>query len=404
MSMNHFPRPEQPGVIHQLKRRKFIQFASTAAIATLTTRALSGCASNAPAPSGTDTASPAPSGGKTLRILAWPGYNEPEVIGDFEKQFNVKVEFKAYIGGEQMLQFFNQSPRGTFDALISDGEYVKKLVALKALDALTAESLPELKNYYPEYQNFPGFVQDGKLMAAGTRCGVYGIAYNKKVLKPADVKSWDVLFKPELKGKVGLFDWYLPNMGNASMALFPGNENPYKLDDKQLKQVADWMIKLKPNVSLLTTSVQDINNAFINGNIVAGPVGDWVILGAIAEGKTDFAAVVPQEGAIRWSEAAAVCADSKNKDLALEWVKYMSLPKTQAALANAKAYKGIALNKNAVNSMDQKTKDLLGYIPDPEAPGKLIVETNVARTRARQLPVNQPEKAWQDIYNQFKTS
>lgn len=402
MSMNHFPRPEQSGIINRLKRRKFIQFASTTAIAALTSRTLSGCADET-----TSNSSGSPSaigGSKTLRILSWPGYDEPEVVGDFEKQFNVKVEFKTYIGGEQMLQFFNQTPKGTFDALISDGEYVKKLVALKALDPLNATNLPELKNYYPEYQNFAGFVQDGKLMAAGTRCGVYGIAYNKKILKPSDVKSWKVLFEPELKGKVGLFDWYLPNMGNASMALFPGNENPYKLDDKQLQQVTDWMVKLKPSVSLVTSSVQDINNAFINGNIVAGPVGDWVILSAIAEGKTDFTAVVPEEGAIRWSEAAAACTDGKNKDLALEWIKYMTLPKTQAALANARAYKGIALNKNAVSYMDEKTKALLGYIPDPIAPGKLIVETNVARTRARQLPVNQPEKAWQDIYNQFKTT
>ncbi|MDX2228271.1 MAG: extracellular solute-binding protein [Leptolyngbyaceae cyanobacterium bins.349] len=403
MSMPHFPRPENPQIISQLKRRKFIQFASTAAIAALTSRTLNGCA-NTTTPGGADSPNPATSAGKTLRVLSWPGYDEPEVIRDFEQQFNVKVEFKTYIGGEQMLQFFNQSPRGTFDALISDGEYVQKLVALKALDALNPETLPEIKNYYPEYQNFPGFILDGKTMAAGTRCGVYGIAYNKKILQPSEVRSWNVLFAPELQGKVGLFDWYLPNMGNASMALFPGNENPYKLTDQQLQQVAYWMVKLKPSVSLVTSSVQDINNAFINGNIVAGPVGDWVILGAIAEGKTDFAAVVPDEGAIRWSEAAAVCADSKNKDLALEWVKYMTLPKTQAALANAKAYKGIALNKNAVDSMDQKTKELLGYIPDPNAADKLIVETNVSRTRARQLPVNQPEKAWQDIYNQFKTS
>src|SRR5690349_1877465 len=69
----------------------------------------------------------------TLRILAWPGYDEKPVVGEFEEVNKVKVEFKNYIGGEQMLQFYGQSPKGTFDAIISDAEYVQKFVAQKAL-------------------------------------------------------------------------------------------------------------------------------------------------------------------------------------------------------------------------------------------------------------------------------
>ena len=41
-----------------------------------------------------------------LRILAWPGYDEKPVVGEFEETNKVKVEFKNYIGGEQMLQYY----------------------------------------------------------------------------------------------------------------------------------------------------------------------------------------------------------------------------------------------------------------------------------------------------------
>ena len=70
-----------------------------------------------------------------LRILAWPGYDEKPVVGEFEEANKVKVEFKNYIGGEQMLQYFAQAPKGTFDAIISDAEYIQKFVAQGALDA-----------------------------------------------------------------------------------------------------------------------------------------------------------------------------------------------------------------------------------------------------------------------------
>jgi len=396
-------------VIRALSRRKFIQFASTASLAAATTR-LIGCATPTPeaspaaeSPAASVAASPAASGG-TLRILSWSGYDEPEVIGKFEEQTGAKVEFKTYVGGEQMLQFFNQSPPGTFDGIISDGEYVKKLVELGAVDALKAEDFPEVKNFLPAYQNFPGFIQGDQVMAVGTRFGNYGIAFNTKFVKPEEVTSWEFLTREDLKGKVAFFDWYLPNMGNASLALFPDNPNPYDLTDDQLQQVKNWLIKVKPNVALITPNIQDITNAFINESIVAGPVGDWLIQNAIADGHDNFTAVVPKEGSIRWSEGATLCSASKNKELALEWVKYMSLPETQARLANAKAYKGIAPNLKAIDFMNDAEKKLLGYIPDKDTPGKLVIEVQLSRSRARQLPVKQPEKVWQDLYNEFKTS
>ena len=378
-----------------LTRRKFIRFASTAAVTTATVK-LIGCSSQ--------NASDAGQGGGNLRILSWAGYDEPEIIGPFEEEHGVKVEFKTYVGGEQMLQFFNQSPPGTFDGIISDGEYVQKLVALDAIEPLNPDDFPQLKNYNAVYQDFPGFYENGELMAVGTRFGNYGIAFNKNYLSPEEVTSWDVLLRDDLRGKVGLFDWYLPNMGNASLAVFPDNPNPYELTDDQLQQVKDWMVRLKPNVSLITPNIQDITNAFINESIVAGPVGDWLIQNAIADGYDQFAAVVPTEGAIRWSEGAVVTSTSQNKDLALEWVKYMSQPETQARLAMAKAYKGIAPNTEAQQYLKEQEQQLLGYVPTKENAKQLVIESQLERTRARQLPVNQEEKVWQDLYNEFKTS
>lgn len=390
--------------MNTLPRRKFIRYASLTAGA-LAAAKLTGCSTGADSKAGADSgAEGAASDGKTLRILSWAGYDEPEVIGPFEKSTGAKVEFKTYVGGEQMLQFFSQSPPGTFDGIISDGEYVAKLMDVGAIAPLDATSFTTLADYNSTYKEFPGFYKDTQMMAVGTRFGNYGIAFNKKFVKPEAATSWNLLTQSDLQGKVAMFDWYLPNMGNASMALFPDNPNPYDLTDEQLLQVKDWLVKIKPNVALITPNIQDITNAFINESVVAGPVGDWLIQNAIADGKDNFAAVVPKEGAIRWSEGATVCANSKNPELALEWVKYMSTPEAQSRIANAKAYKGLAPNTKATDFMSDAEKQLLGYVPDPDAPGKTIAESQLARTRSRQLPVNQPEQVWQDYYNEFKTS
>ena len=47
-----------------------------------------------------------------MRVLRWPGYEEKDVIQEFGDTHGVKAEFKIYIGGEQMLQFFSRSRFG----------------------------------------------------------------------------------------------------------------------------------------------------------------------------------------------------------------------------------------------------------------------------------------------------
>ena len=47
-----------------------------------------------------------------MRVLCWPGYEEKPVVEEFEQKNDCKVEFKTYIGGEQMLQFFAPVAQG----------------------------------------------------------------------------------------------------------------------------------------------------------------------------------------------------------------------------------------------------------------------------------------------------
>lgn len=340
----------------------------------------------------------------SLRILSWAAYNESRVMEEFEDTYKVKLDFKLYVGGEQMLQFYNQVPRGTFDAIITDAEYVAKLNELDAIEAIDRPEYPELDTYHEYYQTFPLFYTGEQVYAIPTRFGFYANCYNTKYFDEEEVRSWQVMFREDLEGKLGLFDWYLPNMGNASLANFPQREKPYDLTDEQLAQVQDWMIRLKPHFGLITPNTQDIAAAFAKEDIWAGPLSDSTVLVVAAEGLDNFTSVIPDEGAIRWTEGAAVAADSPNRDLALEWVKYMTQPSTQARLTKARASKGRAPNLAAAEFMDEDQKQLLEYIPDPDREGKFLLEERIEKTQARTLPLSQTEKIWQDTYNEFKTS
>ena len=81
------------------------------------------------------------------------------------------------------------------------------------------------------------------------------------------------------------------------------------------------------------------------------------------------------QGAFVRQEVACVCSASKNKDLAMEWVKYMTSPKVQSKLVYTKAFKARGPNMKIVDHWDDDQKALLSYVPDPENPGQMLVET-----------------------------
>ena len=339
-----------------------------------------------------------------LRVLTWPGYEEKGVIQEFEDTHGVNVEFKTYIGGEQMLQFFNQTPRGTYDNVLVDAEYIRKLDRHRRDRALQPRRrCSELANYHPKFTDMHQVqAGDGLVWGTPTRFSFYAISYNSDFMSKEESSDWNSLFLPKFQGKIGIFDWYLPNMGNASLAVHPNKENPYDLTDEQLGAVRDWLLRLRPQVNMFGSSAQPIVQAMINGDVVAGMIGDLDIDLKLA-GYTNMESTIPVQGGIRWQEVATVCKQSENKELALEWIKYMSRAHVQAALAYTKAFKARGPNLKIAEHWTEEQNQLLGYYPDPNNTSQMWVETLIDRSIGRDLPVQQEEKAWIDIFNEFKT-
>jgi spermidine/putrescine transport system substrate-binding protein len=333
-----------------------------------------------------------------LTMLAWYGHAEPDIVAEFEAENNVKFVPKYYTGGDNMLGLISQSPAGTFDVILSDAEYVQALNDAGYVEELDPNDY-HFDEYFPEFQNFPGNWKDGKLFSVVTRFGFLGVAYNTDALTEAEASTYNVFWDEKLKGKVGHFDWHLPNLGQ--MSLLSGNANPYDIDEAAWGAVKDKTMTLRPQVG----GFFDYGGTFSSLNdgqmLAFCGIGDW-ITGVLEKNGAKVRSVVPQEGGLQWSECFSVGKGSAKADLAKKWIQYITSAKGQAKSAQMAAYPALIPNEKGwevLNTENPAEAKRQGMTKDA---GNAIEMIRAGRIKYRQWPVQQSLEDWNDFWSEYK--
>ena len=84
------------------------------------------------------------------------------------------------------------------------------------------------------------------MSAVMTSFGYLGMTYNTEKLKREEMNSYKIMWDEKVKGKVGLYDWYLPAM--LCLSLYNGNKPPYDITDEQFAKLKETLFSLKPQV------------------------------------------------------------------------------------------------------------------------------------------------------------
>jgi len=287
-----------------------------------------------------------------LNMLAWYGHGEPDVVAEFEQANNVKFKPKYYAGGDNMLALIAQSPAGTYDVILSDAEFVQQLNEAGYIDELNPADYPLDDFLYDEWKQFPGHWKDGKLFSIMVRCGHLGVSYNTKAVSADEASSYKCFWKPEIKGKVGHFDWHLPNLGMISLY----NGNGAKLWDQD---AAGWT-KIKETAMTLRPQVGGFFdyggtfNGLKNGEMMAMcGIGDW-ITGVLEKDGAPVKSVVPKEGGIQWTESYSIGKGTAKADMVKKFIQYMLSPEGQVHSAQMAAYPGFTVTKGGMKLLNEK--------------------------------------------------
>jgi len=334
--------------------------------------------------------------GAELRLLAYVGYDEPEFIKPLEKALNARITVETYVGGDEMYAKMTNAPGGTYDVVVLDAEYGEKLFTANRILALE----PDLWRFDDLFSKFqtgqPGNVGQA-VYATVARWGAIGIVFNKNRIDSSHLDTYSVLFDPSLKGHVGLYDWYLPNMGVLSLSM--GNPEPYDIDHTQLARLEEELRRLRPQVASIQPNPGQVLQDFRNGSTWIAPgVGEWAAAALASEGlPIDWA--VPKPGGIMWVEAFSLAANSRHPELAKQFLREVMRPQQLALLATRKAYYSQVTRKSAYQYIPIAARNNL------KANDLAVLNDVASHLHFRHLPGPKTnEKDWLAVWTSFKAA
>lgn len=332
-------------------------------------------------------------------LLSWPGYTQPYLVEGFEQAEGVKVQGKEYVGGDQMMALLTQSPPGTYDVVLASTEDLSLLKAADMVEELDVDDYP-FDELWPEFQNVAMNTFDGKTYGITADFSFLGLAHNTEVWTKDEVQSYEAMWSQKAKGKVGIFDFYLPPMGCISLAA--GNASPFDVDEAGFAALKEKMFSLKPQTAGFY-SVADIFSSLSNGQATLIPgIGEWVTLGLRASGVPVDTAI-PREKGIQISESLGIVKGTNKKDLARKLIQYFMSAEGQVRMATVVDNKKLIPSMAGWKMLNETKPDEAALLRMELGKPNVMDEFKSDRVVPRQLPQKQSIETWNEAWTEFKS-
>lgn len=277
-------------------------------------------------------------------------YNVGEYIGEnvienFEKEFNVRINYSLFASNEEM---YTKLLGGTsYDLLIPSDYMIERLIKENFLQPINKDVISHFGNLYEgtlkkEYDpentySIPYF------------WGNVGIVYDKTIVDTADVEAqgWDVLKNPKYAGKLYMYDSERDSFMVALKALgFSMNTT----NQEELTAAYEWLVDLH----------NTMDPAYVTDEAIDGLVYGEKAMGVMYSGDAAYitsenenmAYFVPEQGTNLWVDAMVIPANAACPELANEFINFIL--RDDISRDNTKTVGYASSNKNILKEMTEE--------------------------------------------------
>lgn len=289
-----------------------------------------------------------------------------DVIDEFEKEYNIKVNYTTYETNEELYNMLKNS-NVSYDVIIPSDYMISKLISENMLQELDYSNIPNKDNLMERFKNL-SCDPEGKYTVCNT-WGVTSMVYDKTKVatKPT---SWEALWDKSLSGDILMFN----NSRDAmAIAMQLCGINPAECTKEDVDKAAAKLSEQKP---LLKKYVMDqVFTEMENSQSAIAPyyAGDIVMM---MENNEDLDYAMPKNGSNLFYDAMCIPTCSKNKENAEKFINFMQSP--EIAAANFEYLYYATPNQKAYDEyLDEDIKNNELIFPSDEYLDKCYVFTNV---------------------------
>jgi spermidine/putrescine-binding protein len=265
---------------------------------------------------------------RELHIYNWSEYIDPEIYADFEKEFGVKVIEDTFSSNEDLLAKLQAGATG-YDLIVPSDYMVEVMIELGLLAELNLDNIPNWKNISDTFKDPP--YDPGSRYSVPYQWGTTGIGYDTEVMdEPPD--SWGYLFDPDMAapfaGRMSMLNDSRETIGAALKYL---GYSLNSTDEQELEEAKQLLIRQKAWVSAYDSEGFEDLLAARETLIGHGWSGEFFVA---AEEAEHIWYVIPEEGAVIWTDNLCIPKTSKNPYTAEVFINFLLRPEVGAQVTN----------------------------------------------------------------------
>lgn len=318
----------------QLSRRGLLAGAGAGATALALAACSTGGTAGKPTPAKDESTTD-----KTLTWANWQAYLDQDDSGNyptlqaFEKQSGIAVKYDVAVDDNNTYyakvkdQLALGKDIGADTVCLTDW-MIARWIRLGYVQAFDESAIPNKKNLVSNLQDVD--FDPGRKKSLPWQSGFAGICWNKQKL-PNGLKSVDDLWKPELKGKVGVLSEMRDTMG--LILLQQGVDISGDFSDEEFDKAIDTLTKEVDDGQIRNIKGNSYLNDLKSGDTLAAICWSGDITQLNAEAGDNWQFIIPEAGGTLWSDNFIIPIGSPRKANAEKLIDYYYQPEVAAEVA-----------------------------------------------------------------------
>lgn len=301
-----------------------------------------------------------------IYLYNWSEYMTPEILGQFEKEYGIKVVETTYESNDELLAKLIAGKKGEYDIAVPTNTYIQAFKDNDLLEPFDKGALTNLGNIDDAYL---GLAYDPNNEYTVPYFGTINVALANKPMFDSLGVTVDTaadLLKPELENNLLIFD---DVESNITLALQGLGIDPVTTDLAALDQAKEFLLKLNPNLKSYS-QIADERIAITRGEVALAYIYSGDAIQAMRENK-DLKVVMKQEQFPLTIDNLVILKGTRHKKEAQLFIDFILRPEISAKLLTEFSY--VCFNSEAAKLLPQELVDMEICALSDEIKNNLVV-------------------------------